>query len=420
MDINYSNLRWKLLGEEKTLFHEEQNSVLDLARNFLKLSQLLKSQVEYESVELSFRDVIDHFHEVSRRFSLDEQVSRTLSDACRIYRLEMYSQLELTELESVLCLHVDEFKDHFCRCIASLDHLQEKPDMPVVHSWKGMTDSIVVVVFILRSLLVTCCECRNRLVRSKLLPLIIEVCGFFATVSGSFNADDSSEMDTNDPFFDLSHRKCLFPIEGESVILELCSEIEAIPLSEKHAACLEIKSFSSRIENSALNLNDLRSGSGSSDNSAEAISTSAFAARNAIQVGCCHLAYAAFSIVGDVFDFVFSDFEYEENLSWNCFGSKWLDAVLRISKTIADEFELLVALIDSFDAPDVILKHLNYLRVNIKALVDVANAHDQFQESSIITKSETFKTGHHWSHRMSRKISSLVESVSMQLQNVES
>lgn len=121
------------------------------------------------------------------------------------------------------------------------------------------------------------------------------------------------------------------------------------------------------------------------------------------------------AVLEDISCFITDQFDLNQNLCWGCYGVAWLEAVLKVSKRVAVSTQALAKLVAPPHDKVAILNQLRFLRVHTKALIDLANGHDQFQESRIPSNKEIFKTGHHWQHRMNRHLATACNALLEQL-----
>jgi hypothetical protein len=120
-------------------------------------------------------------------------------------------------------------------------------------------------------------------------------------------------------------------------------------------------------------------------------------------------------IIEDLMKFIKEQFQFNQNLCWNCYGTHWLEALARVSRGVVDQIEELASLISPPQRVELIVRSVRFLRVHIKGLLDLAAGHDQFQECEISTPKELFKSGHYWNMKMARKLSTNFDSIMLQL-----
>jgi len=120
-------------------------------------------------------------------------------------------------------------------------------------------------------------------------------------------------------------------------------------------------------------------------------------------------------VLEDLMRFIKEQYQFDQNLCWNCYGTYWLEGIARVSRGIADQIEELASVVTPPQRAELVVRSVRFLRVHIKALLDLASGHDQFQECEIPSAKETFKSGHYWNHKMVRRLQTAFDTVMLQL-----
>jgi hypothetical protein len=287
---------------------------------------------------------------------------------------------------------------------------------PENHSkeWMNAAELLLVWGAAARTLLVDASVSRVRFVRSRVIHVVnCLYCLGRSSLSISESKSDDSDLGEELPEaqrYDLSSLSLW--------IEEACS----CPLNEPEAVYLELSAFLGKFKDSAKLLKNLCIGmqpdmENSEDSSSEDEMT--IGTNHAVEYAVVHgskmLCKLCVTITEDLCIFVKDQYEYDQNLCWNCYSTSWLVGILRIVQGISEQIEELISYVNPMQNPEHVLPCVRFLKVHIKALLDIANGHDQFQESEISSSKEVFKSGHHWSYKMNRRLHTAFDSISIHL-----
>jgi len=208
-------------------------------------------------------------------------------------------------------------------------------------------------------------------------------------------------------------------VQGFSLV---CEELFTMPLSEPDAFFLELIHLLSSLKENLRTAKSMCStvvpecdGSDNSSSEDEPPLDASLPANVLVSVGCKQVCKVAVAAVEDVCTFINEQYEYEQNLCWNCYGISWLSGVLRITQALTDAVDELLSVVHPVQSPETVLRCARYVRLHLKALLDISNGHDQFQECEIASSNEVFKSGHHWSHQLNKRLQRGYDTISSHL-----
>lgn len=410
------------------------NLLLEHGQTFLKLLKRLKGALEddvrdYGLVEL-FSDIVAY----DKKYKMNGALHKSLRDGFGVLTdCRSFSPAEFAIFTKQLQNYIALFQKAFSDCILSISRdapeiSKDTGDLTSGDYWRFSREAITIITFALKSLFVEGGSCLVKSVRSRILP-VLDVS--FDVLSRALSLRYPPES----LGFTVEAKMEGFSAESEiSQITILLDSLTHVPVSDVDAITLELSVLLQNIKQHTKFIRSIGGASSVSapvdsssedemvltaeESSAVNLATSGLdlsAAEFAVIAGARSMCKLTISVIEDLLRFIKDQYQFDQNLCWNCYGTYWLEGVARVSRGIADQIEDLASVVAPPQRAELVVRSVRFLRVHIKALLDLAAGHDQFQECEIPSARETFKSGHYWNHKMVRRLQSSFDSIMLQL-----
>jgi hypothetical protein len=306
---------------------------------------------------------------------------------------------------------------------------KETGDLVGAECWRYAKESSTIFVFALKALFIEGGASLIRSIRSRTIPVLDasvdiltralsqryppEVLGLANEAKIEYFMFDSEMSQFANFLESLAH----VPVgDVDAVYFELGSLVQSIRQHSKFirsiggnsSAAAQAPIDSSSDEDMALSAEE-------SSGNASFAGADLSVAEYSVVAGAKSMCKLSITILEDLMRFIKEQYQFDQNLCWNCYGTYWLEGIARVSRGIADQIEELASVVTPPQRAELVVRSVRFLRVHIKALLDLASGHDQFQECEIPSAKETFKSGHYWNHKMVRRLQTSFDTVMLQL-----
>lgn len=395
-------------------------SVPEVLEAATKLCKRLRSSIEEDARLLRFGDLLRDAQALQKKFRMLRSVSVPLTALPEPQRL----RARVFEL-------LESFRGHLSKC--GLRVLAGERRFPVddsgcmlgLEDWRAMQESLAAAVLWLKALLVDGSASLVRSVRARVVALLDAVdevlqalLGYRARAPGRTvgRLEEMAEMQKMEKAVQELNRMPLTDVEANLVDLE---EARGIVRRKMRDIRIIGRSKYSMISDDDLSSEEqeeeqqqLQEHDAEKNGMGEEVMG---VADQVVVVEAYRMTNLAQMLIKDVAVFIKKQYQFEQNLSWMCYGVPWLENTNRISRSISiqvEELALALAPPQNFSS---IARNVRLLRVHLKALIDIAVGHDQFQECEITSSKEIFKSGYYWSHKMTKRLHSSFDALMVQL-----
>lgn len=366
-----------------------------LLKKTVKLVRKLRGCIDQDTRSVTMDHVVQDAVAIQDHCLLTHAIADVLRPWCLLDDPHVYDKRRTSLLRSHLSQHIAAVRLALLSCAAQT-HLEPKPTATAlgdaVVCWYILMEELSVCITAMRTLWVHGGDSLLHATRKPTRDLL-----------------DAVELICEA----MPQNKSIVPAKAEKQLDAACTALTNAPLSPVEAVEAQLFQYYKTIEAVAEHIRerrDRRLGSSAaldSDSSDEPMRPVP-SAESAMLVGSRMLSRVVLTVVEDVIRFLRQHYDFADNQCWGCYGGAWLEGIILIAGALSESMDRLgYSIVHGSATPDTVAP----VRFHCKALLDIMQGHDQFQDTLIESQKDRFKTGIHWAYKMAQRLGHAYEAL---------